>query len=274
MPEGHTIHRAARRHREALAGHRVATGSPQGRFAQGAGRLDGRILDTVDAHGKHLFYRWEGGETLHIHLGLFGKFRMYRAEPPPPPSENARLTMRGGGTSLYLSGPTICELIDPDEEEKIRQRLGPDPLRTGADADTLDVFGSNLERRRIPIGAALLDQKVIAGIGNVYRAEALFLAGINPSVPACELSATAVEDLWTKSVELLTRGEKAGRIITVDPTDVGARRRGDLPRDQRLYVYGRHGEECRRCGTPVSVADMANRRIWWCEGCQPEGAAA
>jgi formamidopyrimidine-DNA glycosylase len=115
---------------------------------------------------------------------------------------------------------------------------------------------------------------VIAGIGNVYRAEALFLTGINPAVPARELSAAAVADLWSMSVELLTRGEKAGRIITVDPADVGARRRSELPRDQRLYVYGRHGEECRRCGTPVSVTDMAGRRIWWCDGCQPAGAAA
>ena len=274
MPEGHTIHRAARRHREALGGHRVTTGSPQGRFSAGAARLDGRVLETVDAHGKHLFYRWHGGETLHIHLGLFGKFRMHRADPPPPPSVNTRLTMRGVGVTLYLAGPTICELIDPEEEDEIRRRLGPDPLRNGANGDTAAHFEANLARRRIPIGAALLDQKVIAGIGNVYRAEALFLTGINPTVPAQELSSETIQRLWNESVDLLERGEKAGRIVTVDPTEVGAKRRSDLPREKRLYVYGRDGEDCRRCGNPISMTEMANRRIWWCEACQPVGAAA
>jgi len=273
MPEGHTIHRAARRQRAALAGQRIATGSPQGRFAGGAARLDGRVLETVDAHGKHLFYRWQGGETLHVHLGLFGKFRMHRTDPAPPPTENTRLTMRGEDTTLYLAGPTICELIDADDEEKIRERLGPDPLQTGTNEGGASLFGANLARRRIPIGAALLDQKVIAGIGNVYRAEALFLTGIHPTVSARELSLDAVGRLWNKSVELLTRGEKAGRIITVSPADVGASRRSELPRDQRLYVYGRHGQKCRRCRTTISTTEMANRRIWWCDGCQPAGTA-
>ena len=273
MPEGHTIHRAARRHREALGGHRIATGSPQGRFSGGAARLDGRVLENVEAHGKHLFYRWQGGETLHVHLGLFGKFRMHRSDPPPPPTENTRLTMHGGGIALYLAGPTICELVDPEEEDEIRRRLGPDPLRNG-EGDTAARFQSNLVRRRIPIGAALLDQKVIAGIGNVYRAEALFLTGINPAVPSQELSSQSVERLWNESVDLLERGEKAGRIITVDPTEVGAKRRSDLPREKRLYVYGREGEDCRRCGNAISMTEMANRRIWWCAGCQPAGVAA
>jgi DNA-formamidopyrimidine glycosylase len=274
MPEGHTIHRAARRHRDALGGQPITTGSPQGRFAAGAARLDGRVLETVDAYGKHLFYRWQGDVTLHVHLGLFGKFRLHRADPPPPPSENTRLTMQGGDTTLYLAGPTICELINPEEEEAIRQRLGPDPLGNGGRANRLSRFGSNLERRRVPIGAALLDQKVIAGIGNVYRAEALFLTGISPALPARELGAGTIERLWNTSVDLLQRGERAGRIITVDPADVGAKRRQDLRREQRLYVYGRHGEECRRCGTVISMGEMANRRIWWCDTCQSSDTAA
>lgn len=269
MPEGHTIHRHARRHRAALAGQKIATDSPQGRFAEGARRLDGRVLETVDAQGKHLFYRWEGGETLHIHLGLFGKFKVHRQNPPPPPTPNTRLAMKSSDATVYLAGPTICELISPYEEDSIRSRLGPDPLANGSDSKKLEAFAANLARRRIPVGAALLDQKIIAGIGNVYRAEALFLTGIDPRTPANALGEEEVSRLWTMSADLLKAGERAGRIITVDPADVGARRTSDLSRHERLYVYKRQGEPCRRCGTPITMTDMANRKTWWCPSCQP-----
>ncbi|NNF64548.1 MAG: Fpg/Nei family DNA glycosylase [Acidimicrobiia bacterium] len=273
MPEGHTIHRHARRHRAAIAGQPVRTGSPQGRFSAGAKRLDGRVLEGIDAHGKHLFYRWEGGWILHIHLGLFGKFRLYRSDPPPP-SENARLTMAGDDATIYLSGPTMCELIDPGRELAIRSRLGPDPLLNGSTAAKIKAFGSNLARRRIPIGAALLNQQVISGIGNVYRAEVLFRAGIDPHLPANRLSAETVDRLWREAAAQLRLGEKAGRIITVDLSDVDAKRRSDLRRLERVYVYKRHGEPCRRCATPISTTDMANRRMWWCATCQPPGAGS
>jgi endonuclease-8 len=271
MPEGHTIHRHARRQREVLAGQSIATGSPQGRFSAGAKRLDGRTLETIEAHGKHLFYRWQGAGTLHVHLGLFGKFRLYRSDPQPP-SVNTRLTMEASGAIVYLAGPTVCELITPAEEEAIRARLGPDPLRNGSAGRKREQFSANLARRRIPIGAALLDQRIVAGIGNVYRAEALFRTGIDPHVPANELSADASGALWSEAARLLKAGEKAGRIITVDLADVDARRRSDLGRDERLYVYGRQGEPCRRCGTPVAITQMANRSLWWCPRCQPSGA--
>lgn len=274
MPEGHTIHRHARRQREALAGRAVATSSPQGRFAAGAQHLDGQLLEDVDPHGKHLFYKWASGDVLHVHLGLFGKFKVFRSDTPPPPSENTRLTMTTADATVYLAGPTICEIIDPEVESAIRSRLGPDPLRNGSRARKASEFADNLSRRSIPIGAALLDQKVIAGIGNVYRAEALFRTGIDPRVPARTLQPEAAERLWAECTELLKQGEKAGRIITVDLADVGARRRSDLGRDERLYAYGRHGEPCRRCGTSIEMTDMANRRIWWCPSCQPAGAGS
>ncbi|MGB5188123.1 MAG: DNA-formamidopyrimidine glycosylase family protein [Acidimicrobiia bacterium] len=274
MPEGHTIHRLARKHREVLAGQAIATASPQGRFSTGARRLDGRTLETVDAHGKHLFYRWGGGETLHVHLGLFGKFRLHRGQPPPAPTPHTRPTRTGDEVAVYLAGPTVCELVDPAEEEAIRRRLGPDPLRTGSGAVKLAQFTANLSRRRIPIGAALLDQRVIAGLGNIYRAEALFRTGIDPQLPADRLTADAASRLWTESATLLRQGRRDGRIITVDLADVGARRRSDLERTERLYVYKRTGEPCRRCGTPLSMTEMANRSIWWCSSCQPKGAGS
>lgn len=274
MPEGHTIHRLARKHREVLAGQTVATASPQGRFSTGARRLDGQTLETVDAHGKHLFYRWDGRDTLHVHLGLFGKFRLHRSQPPPAPTPNTRLTMTGDEVAVYLAGPTVCELVDPAEEAAIRRRLGPDPLRAGSGAVKLAQFTANLSRRRIPIGAALLDQRVIAGVGNIYRAEALFRTGIDPKLPAGQLSADAASRLWAESATLLRQGRRDGRIITVDLADVGVRRRSDLERTERLYVYKRTGEPCRRCETPLSVTEMANRLIWWCSSCQPKGAGS
>ncbi len=278
MPEGHTIHRYARKHWDDLGGQKIATSSPQGRFSSGAARLDGRTLTAIKAHGKHLFYRWEGGETLHIHLGLFGRFRRHTIPANeadlPPPSDGTRLVMTGEDVTIYLSGPTICRLVDPDTEASVRSRLGPDPLDDDSEIQKLKEFQANLARRSIPIGAALLDQKVTAGIGNVYRAEALFLAGIDPQIPAKDLSSESAVQLWSLSTELLRRGERAGRIITVDPTDVGAKRRSDLKKRERLYVYKRQGEPCRRCGTPISMSDMANRHIWWCSSCQPAGSGA
>jgi len=180
VPEGHSIHRYARLHRQSFAGKQLRVTSPQGRFSSGAARLDRTKLDDVEAHGKHLFYRWSNGEILHVHLGLFGKFRAFHADPPPP-TEGTRMAMEADDATLYLAGPTICRLVSPDEATEVRARLGPDPLRT--DGDRIQ-FAERLQRRRIPIGAALLDQKVIAGIGNVYRAEILFLTELSPHRPA------------------------------------------------------------------------------------------
>jgi DNA-formamidopyrimidine glycosylase len=264
MPEGHTIHRHARLQRQALAGSPVRVWSPQGRFAAGAARIDGRTLENVEAIGKHLLYRWEGEEILHVHLGLFGKYKTFHRDPPPP-TENTRLAMANGRTVVYLAGPTICDLIDPEEEDRLRERLGPDPL---AHPRAAERFGGNLSRRRIPIGAALLDQRVVAGIGNVYRAEVLFLQGIDPHLPANELSESRAGDLWSTIRSELRRGEKAGRIITVALADLGVRRRADIPSSERLYVYKRSGLPCRRCGTAIRSAQMAARSIWWCPTCQ------
>jgi endonuclease-8 len=261
MPEGHSIFRYAARHRELLAGHEVTATSPQGRFSRGAARISGRTLLDVSVHGKHLFYRWQRAETLHIHLGLYGKFRTFTDEPPPP-TPNSRLTLSTEGVTVYLAGPTICELVNPSREEEIRNRLGPDPLQAGSPGNTIDAFAANLTRRTIPIGAAIIDQSVVAGLGNIYRAEALFLAGINPATPANEVAPEKVELLWQTSVALLERGVREGRIVTVP------RPRGGERTDQ-VFVYQRDRFPCRECGGPVSSGEMANRTIWWCETCQP-----
>ncbi len=262
MPEGHSIFRYAAQHRELLADYEVATSSPQGRFARGAARINGRELLNVEAHGKHLFYRWHRAETLHIHLGLYGKFRLF-TDPPPRPTPATRLTMAANGTTVYLAGPTVCELIMPSREDEIRARLGPDPLRRRSTANSAEALEANLSRRTIPIGAALIDQSAIAGLGNIYRAEVLFLSGLHPSIPANAVTPGKVREIWDLSAKLLRKGVRDGKITTVPRR--GARR----DTAERVFVYQRDRHACRRCGGPISMGESANRTLWWCETCQP-----
>ncbi len=264
MPEGHSIYRYADRHRGLLVGHEVVATSPQGRFGPGAARINGRRLLDVTAHGKHLFYRWERAETLHVHLGLYGKFRTFAGEPPPP-TPATRLTLAANGTTIYLAGPTVCELIMPSREDEILARLGPDPLQAGKSGHNAARFAANLERRSIPIGAALIDQQVIAGLGNIYRAEALFLVGTNPATPAHLIPKPRVDELWKTSVKLLRKGVNEGIIATVP------RSRTRKNAEDRLYVYKRDRFACRICGGPIATGTMADRSIWWCPTCQPVG---
>ena len=267
MPEGHTIHRAARLQNKRFSGQVLAVSSPQGRFADGAAILDGHRLERVEAWGKHLFYRWSHGPLLHVHLGLFGKFR-FHPEDPPPPTPGTRLSMAGTSGTLYLAGPTECAIVDEVDFERIVGRLGPDPLRNPPRDDAVDHMVQRLGRRQIPIGAALLDQSVIAGLGNVYRAEILYRLGIDPSTIANRISHEQIGDIWDESVRQLRLGERSGRIITTDPIDVGQRRRSDISRRESTYVYHRQGEPCRRCGSAVNRTDMKGRKIWWCPSCQ------
>ena len=263
MPEGHTIHRYAKQHRKLMRGRTVTAASPQGRFAAGAALLDGRVLTDVDPYGKHLFYRWDGGLTVHVHLGLYGGFRQFEGTPPPP-TPGTRLELRTGDTTLRLAGPTACDLIDPDQEAVIRARLGPDPLHRNADAEAV---WSALQRRTLPIGAALLDQAIVAGVGNVYRAEALFLLGINPERPSRELSREQFDALWALLVRMLRAGVRAGRIIPVDPAELGLRRQSRHVEDWR-YVYRRTDLPCRRCGTAIVQWTLAMRTMYACPRCQ------
>ena len=266
MPEGHTLHRIASRHSDVFAGRSVAVWSPQGRFALEAAQLDGSRLDEVEAYGKHLFYRWDGAPTLYVHLGLVGKFRTWTKAEPPPATNGTRLAMRTDGATAYLAGPMACSLITLDDEADIIHRMGPDPIRSRRGRGE---FAERLGRKRVPIAAALLDQSVIAGIGNVFRAELLFLMGINPKTPANGLTAEQVDALWDLTVDELRAGVRFGRIITVRPRELGTRGRGDLEPDERLYVYHRDGMPCRRCGTVIAMGEIGARRTWWCPSCQP-----
>lgn len=236
--------------------------SPQGRFAEGAALLDGCVLESTDAWGKHLFHRY-GDLWLHVHLGLYGKFRD-GALPAPEPRGALRLRLVGEATWVDLRGPTACEVLPDEGRAALVARLGPDPLRPRAD---VDAFLDRVGRSRAPIATLLMDQSVIAGVGNVYRAEVLFRHRIAPLTPGRDVPREVVEAVWEDLVELLAAGVRAGRIVTTHPDD-RERPHGRPRRADAHYVYGRAGEPCRWCGTEVLAAEHAGRRLFWCPVCQ------
>lgn len=260
MPEGHTIHRLAREHTAFLKGREVRVSSPQGRFADGAARLDGRRVTRVEPYGKHLWYSFRGiDDRLHVHLGLYGKFT---SGPLPPPEPRGALRLRLVTVDAYadLRGPTACELMTPPERAAVLARLGPDPLAAtplGAAAYR------RISRSRVPLGALLMDQSVLAGVGNVYRAELLYRHGLSPFRPGNELSEAAFAALWEDLVMLMRAGVRTGRIVTTRPED-RARRSGRATREDAYYVYRRAGLPCRVCGVPVRAEVMAGRKLFWC----------
>ena len=260
MPEGHTIHRIAADHTRDFAGQTLEASSPQGRFASDAKKLSGRQLETVEAWGKHLFYRWSAGKTLHIHLGLYGKFRRHKL-PVPEPRGAVRLRVIGENYAFDLNGPNCCELVTAAQVKAIEDRLGPDPLKQDADPE---VVWNRISRSRAAIGTLLLNQAVIAGVGNVYRAEALHLVHLNPERPGKSLSRTEFDDLWDTTVSLLKIGKRYNRIIVADPKDVG-KSRSKMNRDERLLIYKK--KYC-RCGAKVRWWELANRNMFACPVCQ------
>jgi endonuclease-8 len=261
MPEGHTIHRLARDQSRDLVGHKVRASSPQGRFAASAALIDGSTVERIDAFGKHLFHRFDDGQRLHVHLGLIGKFKRCPA-PVPDPVGQVRLRLEGPVAAWDLAGPMFCRLVTPDEVDAITRKLGPDPLRRDADPQR---FVDRVLRSPAPIGALLLDQSVVAGIGNVYRAEVLFLHGIDPRTPGRELNDEQVRALWDELVLQLRDGLKRNRIITIRAEERD-RPMSRMTREDALYVY--HRDVCRRCGGPVVPITVAARRIDMCSTCQ------
>lgn len=268
MPEGHTIHRLAVEHQRMFGGLAVAATSPQGRFAEGARWLDGRVLSEADAHGKHLLLGFDDDRILHVHLGIYGKYA-FGEGPAPAPVGMVRLRLEGGGHYADLRGPNTCELLEPGEVKLLRDRLGPDPLRGDADPEAA---WRRISRARTPIAVLLMDQSVVAGPGNIYRAEVLFRQGIDPRLPGRRLSARRWAALWDDLVGLMAAGVRAGRIDTVRPEHT-PEAMGRAPRVDghggEVYVYRRAGLPCLVCGTAVASGEVAGRNLFWCPGCQP-----
>ncbi|MGW1187281.1 Fpg/Nei family DNA glycosylase [Streptomyces sp. NPDC002559] len=267
MPEGHTIHRLAADHRGRFAGRPVRVSSPQGKFSDSAALLDGLTFTGVDAHGKHLFLGFGDTGWVHIHLGLFGKLG-FGTVPAPPPTDTVRLRLLNDEHHADLRGPTTCALITEPEKRAIHDRLGPDPLRADEDGERA---WQRISRSRITVAALLMDQKVIAGVGNVYRAEVLFRHGIDPYRPGRDLRRAEWDAIWADLVMLMREGVRNNRIDTVRPEHT-PEAMGRPPRVDdhggEVYVYRRARQACHICGGEIRTADLAARNLFWCPGCQ------
>ncbi|HKI42332.1 MAG: zinc finger domain-containing protein [Mycobacterium sp.] len=269
MPEGHALHRLGRLHQRRFAGAPVAVSSPQGRFASSAA-VDGRVLLRTSVWGKHLFHHYDGGPIVHVHLGLYGAFTEWPVPSGPDgavlpePVGQVRMRMVGSDYGTDLRGPTVCEVVDEGQVGDVLARLGPDPLRADADPSWAR---TRIMKSRRPVGALLMDQAVIAGVGNVYRSELLFRHRIDPYRPGRGISAPEFDAAWTDLVALMTVGLRRGKIVVV-------RREHDhgppsyRPGRPRTYVYRRAGEPCRVCGGPIRTAVLEGRNVFWCAICQ------
>jgi endonuclease-8 len=252
MPEGHTLHRLAGELAE-LCGHPLSAISPQGRFAEGARALDGSVVTAAEAYGKHLFLLRTDAPHLHVHLGMQGKW-LRSVDPSRPALPQVRLRLANEAVAWDLIAPSRCALEDDDEVHRVISSLGPDPLR--ADADREQALAA-LAAHPGPIGAALLDQSLIAGVGNVFRNEALHALGIAPQRPCSAMRPDELAGLWSVLQAMMSQAVQDGRIITVDSAD-----RLSLPEADSRKVYKQ--ARCRDCGAPVATSTVGGRTAYAC----------
>jgi endonuclease-8 len=272
MPEGHTLYRLAGDLRDRFAGCVVSVSSPQGRFAESAQLVDGTELVGAESWGKHLFVEFAQERFVHVHLGLYGRFDLYDGAPAPAVGQVRMRIVAGAPRPSYgdLRGATACELLTIAQRDAILERLGPDPLREDADWSRA---WTRVSRARTPIGALLMDQAVLAGVGNVYRAEVLFRHRLHPLRPGNTLRRGRFEAMWHDLVVLMREGVRTGRIDTVHvhhtPEAMGRAPRVD-DHGGEVYVYRRHGQPCYVCGARIRTEVLAGRNLFWCPRCQPK----
>ena len=273
VPEGHTLRRLADDLNATFAGRLVHVGSPQGRFAADAAVLDGSRLTCADSAGKHLFIAFEHEHLVHVHLGLIGSFdvRTDVSEIPDPVGQvRLRLSSVEAGAYADLRGAIVCDLIGTTRHTEILDRLGPDPLRHDAEPDRA---WRRIKPSARSIGDLLMDQAVLAGVGNVYRAEVLFRHRIHPLRPGRTLRAGQWTAMWSDLVDLMREGVVHNRIDTVRPEHTPEAMGRDARRDDHggeVYVYRRTGQPCLVCGTAVRTSVLGGRNIFWCARCQPK----
>ncbi|WP_263411511.1 Fpg/Nei family DNA glycosylase [Terriglobus tenax] len=301
MPEGNEIHRWAARHTEAFVGRKLRVEAPGGRFAD-ADVIDGKVLKRVHAVGKHLGYEFGPDAILHVHLGRYGDWtegvgelpevkgalRVRLSLPTHPRGKAARMdgapsddatTKHGwyseddGSTSLdpkdvdwiELRGPSDCSLYDREKWQKLLARLGPDPLNGD---DPAPAFAKTA-KSKTPIAALLMDQSILSGIGNIYRAELLYRARLSPFLAGKDVPEKTLKAIWKDSIPLLKAGMVDRRIVTTLPKD-RPHKTGKPLKPEVHYVYRRHGKPCWVCGTKVQRQEMAGRSLYWCPECQKE----
>ena len=258
MPEGHTIHRAAIDHQKVLAGNKLTIQSPQGRFAEGARHLSGKLCTAVEAFGKHLIYRFEAGDSLHIHLGLFGKIRKHKL-PLKEPRGAVRVRLISDTHAIDINGPSICELLNIDQLMKLTARVGPDVLRSDAKPD---LAFKRIAKSKSSIGSLIMDQSVIAGIGNIYRTEILWRQAVHPETLGKNIDRQTFDRIWNDAKAQLTLGVKHNAIITKRGAD---RSKTKYREDFNIFAKG----SCPDCKSEIRRLEINGRRAFVCENCQP-----
>jgi endonuclease-8 len=294
MPEGNEVHRWAERHTAAFAGRKVnVLPGPNNRFHD-AHLLDGKKLMKVHAVGKHLGYEFPGELYLHVHLGRFGDFTegcgplpevkgLLRAVMQRAGSGKASRSVKGqphnltcakdDGTQPFppedvdwweLRGPTDCSVYDATKWQALLARLGPDPLadEPGGHDDPKRAFEKIL-KSKTSIGELLMDQAVLSGIGNIYRAELLFRHRVNPFTPGDAMELKTLKAIWKDSIPLLKAGMVDRRIVCTERKDRPSKKT-PAERGEEHYVYRRHGKPCFVCGETVVRKDVAGRTLYWC----------
>ena len=273
MPEGDTIHRCAARLNQVLPGRRIWRACSDERFFD-AGLLAGATFERVEARGKHLLMHVTDSRTIHSHLGMSGSWHVYQpGQTWRKAVERASIVLslsepdsqddggRADRTAVVCYHPKILELLSPAalRRHRLLRRLGPD-LMLGA-ADPIEVVARFHAHPFSPMGEAVMNQTIVAGIGNVYKSETLFLAKVHPFTPVQAFSDAAILKVVDMARQLMWKNRAGPRRRT--------RHRGDR---QALWVYGRNGQRCFRCGTEVRMRRQGDlgRSTYWCPGCQPE----
>jgi len=186
---------------------------------------------------------------------------------PPEPVGQVRLRLLTSSICADLRGPTACEVLTHDQVDAVIAKLGPDPQHDSS-RKAADKFVERLRKKSTPVGIQLMDQSVVAGIGNVYRAEMLFRAGIDPYRPGNLVSESEARALWRDWVKLLAIGIETGQMMTIDGLRGKEWEQAMSHRSERHWVYKREGLLCRRCSTNIRVEELAARKLYWCPQCQ------
>ncbi len=294
MPEGNEVHRWAERHNAAFGGRKLNVLPGPGHRFHDAHLVDGKKLKRVHAVGKHLGYEFGADLMLHVHLGRFGDWNE-GCGPLPEPKGALRAVLQRAGSGrparsvkgqphnlrcqhddgsqpfppeevewCELRGPTDCSVYDRAKWEALLERLGPDPL--GEDANGHDdpkKYMDAVLKSKKPIAEVLMDQAVVSGIGNIYRAELLFRHQVNPFTPGNEMDPKVLKAMWKDSIPLLRAGMVDRRIVCTKRADRPSKK-DPAPRGEEHYVYRRHSKPCFVCGELILHRDLAGRTLYWC----------
>lgn len=268
MPEGDTIHRSADVLASALVGRRVtravAQAQPGMARVPDLDRVRGALVARVWARGKHLLISFDNGLTLRTHLRMSGSWHRYAPDEPwQRPARQASAVIETGESVAVLFNAPVVELLDARELARSRPlaTLGPDLLSDYFDVG--EAMARLAVRGEMSVGEALLDQRALAGIGNVYRSEVPFMEGVHPARRVADVDPETLERLLHTARRLLLANSRGGARVTTGSTR-GAPGEG-------LWVYGRSGRPCRRCGTPIVSGRLGElaRSVYWCPHCQP-----